>query len=218
MATFRIPGITPGEVPNMMSARSREPSCSQSSAWRTHQLHARNREAGQSHTSSLTVARDELIHGQVSKNYTRRRSCPLHETNSSATRRRGESTHPSTVIFSPLARSRNGGRRLVNSKRFWVSAFPIRRVCTVPGGPTRGRAADTVTLLPGRRRDGGRERWTSKRRRSCSPVGLRLPCQPDHRCRDGDSPSRRSCPPTIQVPGRKASRSAASKSMTTWDA
>ena len=33
--------------------------------------HARLRETGQSHTSSLTIAPDELILGQVSKNYAR---------------------------------------------------------------------------------------------------------------------------------------------------
>ena len=53
----------------LMLARSRELSCSQSSTWLTHQLHARIRDTGQSHTGSLTITREEIILGQVSKNY-----------------------------------------------------------------------------------------------------------------------------------------------------
>ena len=53
----------------MMPAPSREPSCSQAPAWLAHELRAHIHEAGQLHISSLTIARDELILRQVSKNY-----------------------------------------------------------------------------------------------------------------------------------------------------
>ena len=169
-------------------------------------------------TRSLTFDHGDSILKQVSKNYARRGSCPLHEISSSAKRRRGASTLLYTVIFSRLARSRNGELRLVNSRRFWVSASPTRRACTAHGGPTRRRVADTATLLPGRQRDGGRERWTSKRRGSCSRARSGLLHPADHRRNGGGSPSRRFCPHTIRAPGRKASRQAASRCMTTWDA